>query len=321
MKNVLITGGAGFIGSVLTRDLLAERYKVRVFDNLQEGGQALLGIWNHPSLDIEIGDVTSAASRARALEGIDTIIHLAAIVGDPASSRQPERTRVVNFDATKSLIEEASSAGVKRFVFASTCSNYGVSAPDALVDEDADLNPVSVYAEAKVDAEGAILGAATKQFDTTVLRLSTVYGVSSRMRFDLLVNDFSREGVARKKIVIFGEQFWRPHIHVVDVARAMRLVASTPTDANAPRVFNLGREDQNYQKQTIAEFVVEQIPETELEFVKKDEDPRSYRVNFDRIRSQYGFELTRTVPDGVREVIDLLSKGVLLDYDDPKYVN
>ena len=321
MKNVLVTGGAGFVGSVLVNALLQDGKSVRILDNLQENGNSLLSVWNHPDFDAVIGDITDKNVRRKALDSVDTVIHLAAIVGDPASKRQPERTREVNLDATKELVGEAIKAGVKRFLFASTCSNYGVSAPDALVDEDAELNPVSVYAETKVAAEGILLDAASSSFDTTVLRLSTVYGVSPRMRFDLLVNDFAREGFARKKIVIFGEQFWRPHIHVADVARAMQIVASTPTETNAPRVFNVGRADQNFQKQTIAEMVVEQIPETVLEFVKKDEDPRSYKVNFDRIRDVYGFDLTRTAQDGVADVIKLLSAGVITNYDDGIYVN
>jgi nucleoside-diphosphate-sugar epimerase len=321
LKRVLVTGGAGYIGSVLVNDLLSQGNQVRILDNLQEGGHSLLGVWNHPNFDAIIGDITSAQVREKSLEGIDTVIHLAAIVGDPASSRQPERTIEVNLDATRELVASAAAGGIDRFVFASTCSNYGVSAPDALVDEEADLNPVSVYAEAKVDAEKLLLDAATSKFDTTVLRLSTVYGVSARMRFDLLVNDFTRDGFARKKIVIFGEQFWRPHIHVADVARAMQIIASTPTELNSPRVFNVGRADQNFQKQTIAEMVVEQLPETVLEFVKKDEDPRSYKVNFDRIREVYGFDLTRTARDGVSEVARLLSNKIIENYDDPIYVN
>lgn len=318
---MLVTGGAGFIGSILVNNLLGNGMRVRILDNLQEGGYSLLNVWNHPKFEAVIGDITSARVREQALDGIDTVIHLAAIVGDPASSRQPERTVDVNLDATRDLVASAAAGGVKRFVFASTCSNYGVSAPDALVDENAELNPVSVYAETKVAAEGILLDAAAPNFDTTVLRLSTVYGVSPRMRFDLLVNDFTREGYARKKIVIFGEQFWRPHIHVADVARAMQLIASTPTESNAPRVFNVGRADQNFQKQTIAEMVVAQLPGTELEFVKKDEDPRSYQVNFDRIREVYGFDLTRTAQDGVAEVARLLSGGAITDYDNEIYKN
>jgi nucleoside-diphosphate-sugar epimerase len=321
MKNVLITGGAGFIGTVLAHELLAQGHRVRVLDNLLFGGEPLLATWNNPEADFVIGDITSASHRAKALENIDTVIHLAAIVGDPASSRQPELTVKVNLDATRDLVQECVSGGVERFVFASTCSNYGVSAPDEFVTEDSSLNPVSVYAETKVAAEQLILDSASPKFDTTVLRLSTVYGVSPRMRFDLLVNDFAREAFARKKIVIFGEQFWRPHIHVYDVARAMSLVAGIPTEANGDRVFNVGRHDQNFQKQAIAEMVVEQAPETELEFVHKDEDPRSYRVRFDRIKERYGFDLTRTAQDGVGEVLRLLSEGLIENYDDPKFKN
>jgi nucleoside-diphosphate-sugar epimerase len=309
------------VGAVVVRNLLDRSHRVRVLDNLMYGGASLLGLWNHPRVEIVVGDVNDPGDRARALEGIESVVHLAAIVGDPACSRRPEEARRVNRDGTRDLVGDARAAGVTRFVLASTCSNYGVSSPDAFVDEDSPLNPISLYAETKVDAERMVLDAANDRFDPIVLRLSTVYGVSPRMRFDLLVNDFTREAFARRKIVIYGEQFWRPHVHVIDVARAVSMVTESPRDSGRARVFNVGQTDQNFRKQAIAELAAAQVPGTALEFVHKDEDPRSYRVRFDRVREAFGFQLTRRAGDGVADVLRLLRAGVITDYDEPKYSN
>jgi nucleoside-diphosphate-sugar epimerase len=321
VAKILVTGGAGFVGSVVVRHLLERSHRVRVLDSLMYGGSSLLGLWNDPGADIVVGDLNDRGDRARALEGMEGVVHLAAIVGDPACSRRPEEARRVNLEGTRELVAEARAAGVARFVFASTCSNYGVSSPDALVDEDSPLNPISLYAETKVAAERLVLDAADDRFDPIVLRLSTVYGVSPRMRFDLLVNDFTREAFARRKIVIYGQQFWRPHVHVFDVARAVAMAVEAPPDRGRPRVFNVGQSDQNFQKQAIAELAAAQVPGTALVFVHKDEDPRSYRVRFDRVRDVFGFQLTRCAEDGVTDVLRLLRAGVITDYDEPKYSN
>jgi nucleoside-diphosphate-sugar epimerase len=319
--HVLVTGGAGFIGSLVTRQLVATGHRVRVLDSFRCGGQAVLGMWSDPSIEITVGDITDASIRTAACEGVDAVVHLAAIVGDPACSRDTDLAWAVNRDATLGLIDAAKSAGVRRFVFSSTCSNYGVSAPDEIVHEDSELNPVSVYAMSKVESERSLLAAVDDIFDPIVLRFATVYGVSPRMRFDLLVNDFTREAVARKNIVIYGEQFWRPHIHVADVARAVCAIVTAPRDDARPRVFNVGDDGQNFQKITIAELAREAVPGTALELVKKDEDPRSYRVSFQRIRDTFGFQIERTAADGVAEVKRLIESGALTDYDDGKYVN
>jgi nucleoside-diphosphate-sugar epimerase len=320
MANVLITGGAGFVGSMVARQLLAAGHRVRIVDNLMHGGNALLDLWGLDEVDVVVGDVCEPEVRARCLDGVNGVVHLAAIVGDPACKREPELAWRINYEATRALIQEAAQAGVGRFVFASTCSNYGVSEPDQIVDEDSPLNPVSLYAESKVKSEQDALDAASATFDPVILRFATVYGVSPRMRFDLLVNDFTREAVIRKKIVIYGEQFWRPHVHVADVARAVKMVIEAPR-IDGPRVFNVGDGSQNFQKLAIAQMAVEAVPGTELDLVKKDEDPRSYRVNFDRVHTTFGYAITRTASDGVEEVRRLLANRVITDYDDPKYVN
>ena len=225
-SNILVTGGAGYVGSTLVPLLLEQGHRVRVLDVLLHGGTSLLSVWNHPSFEFVHADIRNSRGLEQSLEGVDAVVHLAAIVGDPACARQPDEAREINLDASLGLLEQCRRANVGRLVFASTCSNYGRMADaNGYVDESSTLAPVSLYAETKVAFEQALLDTqASAYLCATPLRFATVYGVSSRMRFDLTVNEFTKEMLTKKRLVVFGEQFWRPYVHVVDVARAIALV-------------------------------------------------------------------------------------------------
>lgn len=321
---ILLTGGAGYIGSTLAPSLLAAGHGVRVLDSLLHGGQPLLGVWSHPDFEFRLGDVRDAAARSAALEGIDAVVHLAAIVGDPACARGPDAARSVNLDASIALFEDARRMGVSRFVFASTCSNYGkMTGGDGYVDETSELRPVSLYAETKVAVEKHILGEAPSEdpLCVTSLRLATVYGVSPRMRFDLTVNEFTSEMVTKGRLVVFGEQFWRPYVHVRDVARAVRLIIESPASSVNREVFNIGATPENYRKQDLVDLIRPEAPGAVVEYVKRAEDPRDYRVCFEKIGSRLGFTITRTVPDGIREVAGLFRNQIIRSYEDPCYKN
>lgn len=321
--NVLVTGGAGYVGSTLVPMLLNRGHRVRVLDSLMHGGDTLLGSWAHPCFEFIRGDVRDAATVRAALAGIDAVVHLAAIVGDPACARAPEEARAINLDASLALIDAAKAAGVSRFVFASTCSNYGkMKDPDGYVDENSELAPVSLYAETKVAVERALLdGASDDGFIGTPLRFATVFGVSPRMRFDLTVNEFTMEMLTKGKLVVFGEQFWRPYVHVADAARAITMVLEAPAEVVRGQVFNVGSTDQNYQKQQLVELIQPHAPGAKVEYVHKAEDPRDYRVSFSRINEQLGFETTRGVPDGIREVASLVRSGVIQNFADERFRN
>src|SRR5581483_3790322 len=187
---VLITGGAGYVGSTLVSLLLSNGHSVRVADVLLHGGRPLLGNWAHPRFEFMRGDIRDKNFLRESVEGMEAVVHLAAIVGDPACARQPDLARETNEEASFSLLDEYKRAHVKRLVFASTCSNYGkMTDPNAFVDEASELRPVSLYAETKVAFEKALLDPArTSGLCTTALRCATVYGVAPRMRFDLTVN-------------------------------------------------------------------------------------------------------------------------------------
>jgi nucleoside-diphosphate-sugar epimerase len=320
---ILVTGGAGYIGSTLVPLLLEEGHHVRVLDALLHGGEPLLGVWAHPNFEFLRGDISDPGTRKAALEQREAVVHLAAIVGDPACARQPDVARAVNLDSSLALIEEARSAGVSRFVFASTCSNYGkMKDSTQYVDEDSELAPVSLYAETKVAVENALLASGrTATWCPTPLRFATVFGLSPRMRFDLTVNEFTMEMLTRKHLKVYGEQFWRPYVHVRDAARGIRLILSSPAEKVGGRVFNVGDTTQNFTKQNLVEMIAPYAPDAVVEFVHKTEDPRDYRVTFTRIADQLGYKITRTVAEGIGEVAQLVRENVIRNYAEERFRN
>lgn len=322
-RKILVTGAAGYIGSVVTRLLLNAGFEVRALDILRSGGESLLELWGHPDFSFIKGDVRDAATVAQATAGCYGVAHLAAIVGDPACRKEPDLARSTNLDGSKLLYEAANKAGCERFVFASTCSNYGKMAdPESFVTEESDLSPLSIYAETKVAFEKFLLGQPrSTACAPTCLRFSTVYGLSPRIRFDLTVNEFTREVALGKKLVIFGEQFWRPYCHVEDLARSVVAVVQAETAQVGFDVFNVGDTKENYTKQMIVDEIRRQIPSAVVEKVLRKEDPRDYRVNFDKIRDRIGFKITKRVPDGIREIREILEHGMLLNPYDPRYSN
>jgi nucleoside-diphosphate-sugar epimerase len=320
---ILITGGAGYVGSSLAPLLLADGHQVRVLDYLAHGGESLLGVWCHPGFEFIRGDIRDRAVVRAAVLDRDAVVHLAAVVGDPACSREPDLARETNLDASLALIKESQDAGIGRFIFASTCSNYGkMKDTDTLVDEESELSPVSLYAKTKVEVEMALLGSGCNNgWCPTPLRFATVYGVSPRMRFDLTVNEFTLEMLTKKHLKVFGEQFWRPYVHVGDAARAIQLVLGSRAADVVGRVFNVGATDQNFQKQQLVELIRPYAPDALVEFVHKTEDPRDYRVSFSRIKNQLGFKNARTVAQGIDEVARLVRENVVENFGDGKYRN
>lgn len=268
-------------------------------------------------------DIRNEDNLKEAIKDVDAVVHLAAIVGDPACAKQPELTKSINWDATKKLFDLCSeSNNIQRFVFASTCSNYGKMEGCGYLNENSPLRPMSLYAELKVKFEEYSLNAnSTNGMAVTSLRFSTVYGLSPRMRFDLTVNEFMREVVMGKELVVFGEQFWRPYCHVDDLARACVLVLESDREKVVQKVFGVGDTNENYQKKMIVDEILKIVPDAQIKYVHKDEDPRDYRVNFSKIQRELGYNITKTVPDGLHEIYSILFNGLLADPYSPNYRN
>ena len=307
---VTVTGGAGYIGALLVEELTSAGMPVTVLDSLLHGQDAVAASLDAMGARIVTADVRDDAAREEALAGADAVVHMAAIVGDPACMRDPELSHEVNVKGARAVVGDARRLGATRFVFASTCSNYGRMAdPTVPIDEDGVLAPISLYAEQKVAVEKELLALRAPGFHATCLRFATVYGAAPRMRFDLTVNEFTRDLWAGRELEVFGEQFWRPYVHAADAARAVRTVLEAPSEKVNGSVFNVGDSGENYRKLDLVELITARLGCGEIRYVHRNEDPRDYKVSFEKVRRELGFKPRMTVPDGIAEVIDGLEAG------------
>jgi len=309
LQSILVTGGAGYIGSVLTRNLVRLGFKVRVLDSLIFGKKGILDLISNNSIELVIDDIRNQKAVLESIKNIDCIIHLAAIVGDPLCSKVPQAARQINYLGTKNLIDLCKSNGVRRFVFASTCSNYGSSS--TIVNEKTPVKPFSLYAETKVASEQYLLDSKNKNFEPCVLRFATAFGISPRMRFDLLLQEFIRDAVIDKKISVYGPDYWRPLIHVDDISNACISTIKSPKESISGEIYNVGDNNQNYTKLELAKMIQKYIPETKIVLQESKKDLRNYKVSFDKIVSNLRFKITKTVEDGIQEIVDKIQNNQL----------
>ncbi|MCI0550365.1 MAG: NAD-dependent epimerase/dehydratase family protein, partial [Anaerolineae bacterium] len=252
-KRVLVVGGAGYLGSVLTRRLLARGYHVRVLDSFIYGKRSLEDLIPNDRLEVVEGDLRNIHTCVTSLEGVNASILLAAIVGDPASKVRPTDTIETNVLATQALASACKLQHINRFIYASTCSVYGVG--EGVLDETTVLNPVSLYARTKIASEKIITSMGDEYFSPTILRMGTLYGYSPRMRFDLVVNTMTMKSFTQHKIAVFGGRQWRPLLSVDDAADAYIQCLEADIDDVGNQVFNVGSNDQNYQIDDIAHII------------------------------------------------------------------
>jgi nucleoside-diphosphate-sugar epimerase len=319
-QNVLVIGGAGYIGSALVEQLLERGFHVRVLDKLVYGVEPIEELLDHPSFELVEGDFRQVDNVVDAVQGMDAVVHLGAIVGDPSCALNEDITTEVNLMATKMIAQVAKGYGIRRFLFASTCSVYGAQ-NDEMIDETADLVPVSLYAETKLASENLLQEMADERFQPTVLRFGTVYGFSRRTRFDLVINLLTAKAVMDDEITLYGGDQWRPFVHVWDVARSIRHALTSPIQDAGNEVFNVGSDEQNYQLWDIADIIQSQIPSAEIKQVKQEHDGRNYRVSFAKIREALGFTPGKTVVDGIQQVKAAIDRGEIEDYENPMYTN
>jgi nucleoside-diphosphate-sugar epimerase len=305
--HVLITGGAGYVGSRVTAHLLQSGRSVTVFDRLIYGGESLLPFHRHPRFSMVKGDVRNRGALISTLAGVDALVHLAAVVGEPACGMDPDQAWSTNVDGTKVALAAAVEAGTSRFVFVSTCSNYGVAKPGELATEESPLNPLSDYSRAKVACEQHILSS-NHPACRTVLRFGTICGISGRMRFDLLVSELAKKCARGERIDIFAPDAWRPFLHIADAGRAIECILTASDKAVAGRVFNVVGE--NYQKRGLVELARGRFPQMEIAITEKNPDVRDYRVDGSRIGRELGFACAHTVEDAFRETAEAVRQGV-----------
>jgi nucleoside-diphosphate-sugar epimerase len=318
IRKVLVVGGAGYIGCGLVRDLLAEGYRVRVLDVLLYGDEAIRDLYHHPSFELVQGDFREVSPVVKAVKGVDAVIHLGAIVGDPACAISEDETLETNLAATRLLADVCRASSVSRVLFASTCSVYG--AAQEVVDEKSELNPVSLYAATKIDSERVLLDAQGRDFHPVIMRLATAFGWSHRPRFDLVVNLLTAKAAQEKKIVIFNGEQWRPFIHVRDISAAFRAALRAPLELVSGEVFNVGSDSMNLTLTELAAKIQEIEPGLEVEHITNS-DARTYRVCFDKIQERLGFTCQVSVEDGVTEIRQHLLAGAVSDYRDATYSN
>ncbi len=320
---VLVVGGAGYIGTHLVDILLKKNYSVRVLDRLIYGSGTLTTFMNNPNFEFIEGDATDISKLVTAVRDCSAVVHLGGLVGDPACAVDPEFTRHENVISTRMVKEAAKSAGVTRFIFASSCSVYG--ACDDVVNETSPLNPVSLYATTKIDSEKELLASNDEKFHVTILRFATVFGHSLRPRFDLVVNLFSAQAYNDGKVTVMGSDQWRPFVHCRDIARAVEKVLSAAPAKVHGEIFNVGDDRLNVTIGQLGEKVASiarQMGKTvEVTVNDTSTDRRNYRVSFEKIRKVLGYEREFDLDAGIQEIFNHFKKGTYKHYKQSEYSN
>lgn len=320
-KHILITGGAGYIGSILIRQLLERGYEVKVFDKFLFGKNSISDLNKNNNFSFIEGDVGHIEKLVEAIKGIDVVVHLAEIVGDPACAIDPQKTQQANYLSTISLVNACKYFQINRFIYASSCSVYGTSKNNTLSHETSEVNPVSLYAKMKTETEKVIINLADDIFSPTILRFATVFGVSPRMRFDLVINNLTVRAVKEGKITIFGGDQWRPFIHVSDVANAIISTIEAPLEKIKGEIFNVGSNDNNFTINQIGNLIKEIVPTAEIIIENKEVDKRNYCVDFSKIKNNLDFQTKITLPEGIKGIITEIDAGNYSDYQDNIYFN
>lgn len=315
---VLVVGGAGYIGSLLVERLLEKGYRVRVLDSLLYGDEPLRPVRNDPNFELMVGDCRNIQDVVRAVSGVESVVHLAAIVGDPACNQDHDAALETNYAATRMLIEIAKGHGVSRILFASSCSVYG--ATDIEMDENAAVQPISLYGQTKVESECALLEAQSDTFHPTILRYATVFGLGYRPRFDLVVNLLAAKARQEGVITVYNGQQWRPFLHVRDLVEATVQVLESPIRLVSGEVFNVGDARLNYTLFDVANVIRAVFPDVRVEF-EDNLDRRNYRVNFNKLVRLTGFRARYSLREGIEEFKKAFDEHAITDYTDLRYHN
>ncbi len=314
-KKIFITGGCGYIGGILIRKLLSDGYKVTCFDLLIYGDSSVKSLSNNNDFELIKGDIRDKEKLQKAIRGSDTIVHLAAIVGDKPCDAAIKASYDINFNGTKILAEIAKKQKISKFIFASTCSNYGISNSNEFAKETSSLNPVSLYAESKIDCEEFLKNFSSDDFKVISLRFGTAYGMSYRTRFDLTVNSFAYEAFKKNKISVFAHDTWRPYIHVQDICNIIIDFIKRERLKENSYTFNAGYTDENYTKKQVVEKLMKILPNLKVEYISLSNDKRNYKVDFTKIENFLKNKRTKDVNYGFKEILNALKVKNINDKD------
>lgn len=315
MKKILLIGGAGYVGSVITSHFLKKGYKVNVMDNFVYDNQFSIQPYiGDPDYQFFLGDMNNNAALEKASIGVTDVILLAGLVGDPITKTYPNESKLINEDGVQNCMNFFNGIGLDKLIFISTCSNYGLIKDNELADENFTLSPLSLYAKAKVANELYLMNQKDKvDYTGIVFRFATAFGLSPRMRFDLSVSEFVRDVFFGQELLVYDEHTWRPYCHVRDFARLLDIAINASNEKVNFEVFNAGGEVNNFTKKMIVDEIQKNIPEGRIAFGQNGSDPRNYKVDFSKVKRVLDFEPEFTVKDGIKELIDAMKIGLYSD--------
>jgi len=304
LKHILLIGGEGYIGNVVCRRLLNEGYAVTSYDALlYQNNLCVLNKIEDKNFNFIHGDIVDSKRLTAVLSNVDGVVLLAGLVGDPITKKYPNESEFINDHGVLNVIELCAQKNIERFIFISTCSNYGLIEGDDLADENFALKPLSLYAKSKVNAERYIMSLKGKTaMNPTVLRFATAFGLSPRMRFDLTVSEFTLELARGNELLVYDAKTWRPYCHVQDFARLIQAVLEADISDVTFEIFNAGGEINNATKQMIVDSILAEIPEGRVHYQEHGSDPRNYKVNFNKVKTRLGFQPQYSITDGVKEL-------------------
>lgn len=303
-KKVLVVGGAGYVGTVIINKLLKNNYEVNCVDSLIYKNISSLKSFkiekNFKFYKLDAGD----KKIKKIISQVDFIIYLAGLVGDPVTKKYPKKSLRNNETVIKKFVKFCLQENKSHtFIFVSTCSNYGLINKNEKAKEDSKLNPLSLYAKSKVKIEKYLLNIKDSNFTPIILRFSTAFGLSPRMRFDLTVNEFVKDLFLYNEVKVYDENTWRPYCHVKDFARLMLFLLKKPTEKLSKEIFNVGSDKNNFTKKSISNAVMKKVKKGKITFVKGGNDPRNYKVNFSKIEKKLGFKTRYSVDYGISEIL------------------
>ena len=308
--NVLVVGGEGYIGKILIKDLIIN-YDVTSIDNLIYGQNSEDYTNNYTFINLDIRELKKMKS---IIKNFDIIILLAGLVGDPVTKKYQILSKSINDEAVLNIINLCDELNTKRFIFVSTCSNYGFLSDEYEANEQTILKPLSLYSKSKVEAEKLILSKKNKTLmNPTILRFATAFGVSPRMRFDLTVSEFVKEIYFGNTLEVYFPNTWRPYCHVKDFSNLIQKVISAPIEDVSFKVYNAGSNSNNASKQIILDKILKYLPNGLYKYINVGDDQRNYKVNFNKVREELDFKPEYTIDFGIEELIDHFKKGYFLD--------